>query len=269
MKSGKQSNDAYYTKHEVAALCYHAIRKYVKIKKHDLIIEPSAGDGSFIPLIKKLSKNHIFYDIKPKHPDIKKQNFLTIKNKSTLEPHIIGNPPFGNKAASAIKFIKKTASLNAKSISFILPISFKKNSFKKSFPSNYHMIYQATLPENSFTYKNKSKNIKTVFQIWTKKPYHRKMPKKLHPVDWYKFVKKPDCNLAIRRVGFSVGKVKKCSADDNSNTNWFLQLKHPVNIDILNTIKFDKTRNVGAYSVSKQDIIKKYNRINIWTSTER
>lgn len=262
--------DKFYTKPSVVNICYKAIKKYLKIKKKDLVIEPSAGNGVFISVIKKLSNNHLFIDIKPEHPDIKKHNFLTMKD--IAEAHYIGNPPFGNKAATAIRFIKHAIASKAKSISFILPISFRKSSFQKSFERHYHLVYDKIMPENAFVYRNKDRNIRTVFQIWVRRPYMRSMPKKIEPASWYSFVKKPECNLAIRRVGFNVGKVKKCSLTDNENTNWFVKtdigkLKMDELLAKLNAFKFDTSKNVGAYSISKQDIIKKYNKVKIIHNT--
>lgn len=254
----------YYTVDKTVKICYNAIKNNIKIKKSDTIIEPSAGNGSFIKYIKKLSNNYKFYDIKPEHKDIIKQNFLKLK-KPNDNLHIIGNPPFGNKSSTAIKFIKHAANLNAKTIAFILPISFNKPSFKKAFPSNYHLKYSKILPVNSYTNKDKVVNIKTVFQIWEKRNYKRKVTNKTQPSKWYKFVKKPDCSIAIKRVGFSTGITKKCDKYDNTNTNWFIKTSKVTNklIAKLNTIKYNIENNVGAYSISKQDIIKKYNKINM------
>ena len=73
--------DKYYTKPEVVNLCLKLIKKYIQIKPDDLIIEPSAGNGSFISGIKSLSNNCIFYDLEPENPEIIKQDFLTgLKN---------------------------------------------------------------------------------------------------------------------------------------------------------------------------------------------
>lgn len=254
----------YYTVDTTAQICYKAIRRNIKIKKRDLIIEPSAGNGAFIKYIKKLSNNYSFYDIKPEHKEIIKKNFLKLK-KTHNNLHIIGNPPFGNKSSTAIKFIKHSAKLNAKTISFILPISFNKPSFKKAFPGNYHLKLSKKLPENSYTNKKEVVDIKTVFQIWEKRDYNRKRIKKTIPNKWYKFVKKPECDIAIKRVGFSTGKAKKCDSKDNVNTNWFIKTNNKSSelITKLNKIKYNIKNNVGAYSISKQDIIKKYNTINM------
>jgi hypothetical protein len=267
----------FYTKAETIKICYNAIKKYLKIGKKDLIIEPSAGDGSFINIIKALSDNYIFYDIKPEHPDVIKANFLktSIYTSGPEGPkgkerkvHIIGNPPFGYKSSTAIKFIKHSANiLKADSISFILPISFRKPSFQKSFPLNYHLISEIRLPTNSFTYFGETKKIKTVFQIWKRKNINRRRPSKLLPAAWYKFVKKENSDISIRRVGSNAGFAKLRTADDNINTHWFIKLN---NISIsnyqkillkLNKIIYNRTNNVAAISISKQDIIRSYNKI--------
>lgn len=263
------SPNKFYTSKETVDICYKAIKKYVKIKNTDLIIEPSAGDGAFIEKIKKLSKNHLFYDIKPENPEIIKQNFLLLKRQNFLihpdtNIHIIGNPPFGNKSSMAIKFIKHSAFLNAKTISFILPNSFQKPSFIKSFPLNYHLIYQKVFPQDTFLHNHKPEYVNTIFQIWERRITERKKPVMLLPKDWYDFVKKPQCNITIKRVGFSTGNVKICRKGDNTNTNWFIKTcKKPDAklITRLNTIKYDTKKNIGAISISKQDIIKEYNKI--------
>jgi predicted RNA methylase len=260
----------FYTKAETIKICYNAIKKYLKVKKQDLVIEPSAGNGSFINIIKALTDNYIFYDIKPEHSDVIKANFLkTVLNIFDFKYrkiHIIGNPPFGYKSSMAIKFIKHSANiLKADSISFILPISFRKPSFQKSFPLNYHLIYEIILPTNSFTYFGETKKIKTVFQIWKRKNINRISPSKLAPSAWYKFVKKENSDISIRRVGSNAGFAKLRSDNDNINTHWFIKVNNIDNYQKLllklNKIIYNKTNNVGAISISKQDIIRNYNKI--------
>ena len=57
--------DKYYTKDSVVELCLNLVRKYIQINPDDLIIEPSAGNGSFITGIKSLASNFKFYDLEP------------------------------------------------------------------------------------------------------------------------------------------------------------------------------------------------------------
>jgi len=122
--------DKYYTKDVIVKLCLDLFIKYTNIKSNDLIIEPSAGNGSFISGIKSITDNYIFYDIEPDNVEIIKQDYLLYDYddiKKTYEKiHIIGNPPFGRQSSMAIKFIKKSCQF-CDTISFILPKSFKKN----------------------------------------------------------------------------------------------------------------------------------------------
>ena len=43
--------DKYYTKGSVVELCINYIKEKLLINENDLVIEPSAGDGSFIEVI--------------------------------------------------------------------------------------------------------------------------------------------------------------------------------------------------------------------------
>jgi len=52
------------------------MKHIIKIKEQDLIVEPSAGDGSFIKVLKKINCNKIFLDIAPENKQIKQANFL-------------------------------------------------------------------------------------------------------------------------------------------------------------------------------------------------
>ena len=145
--------DKYYTKLTVVIQCINLVKEYIQLSKEDLIIEPSAGNGAFIENIKLLSTNYKFIDLEPGNNEIEKKDFLdfdyTQVIKDFKEIHIIGNPPFGRNSSLAIKFIKKCC-LFANSISFILPKSFKKDSMKKHFSQNFHLIYETDLEDNSF-----------------------------------------------------------------------------------------------------------------------
>lgn len=46
------SLDKFYTNRDIVNLCYDVIKTHIDIDKNDLIIEPSAGNGSFINIIK-------------------------------------------------------------------------------------------------------------------------------------------------------------------------------------------------------------------------
>jgi len=261
--------EKFYTNPKIAAQCVNLVKKHVSVQSSDIIIEPSAGKGAFIPFIKKIANHHMFYDIKPDDENIIKQNFLTLKNNFKHPIHVIGNPPFGRKLSSAIKFIRKCDELKAKSISFILPRSFKKSSVKKSVPLHYHLKHQIELPNDSFIHHNKPFHIPTIFQIWIRKDKSRKKHKILYPNKFYKFTKdRNKCHIAVRRVGYNTGNVNKCSSAYNLNSHYFIEvLNEHFDIDnIISAIKqitINKKSNTGSISISKQFLIKKLNKIII------
>ena len=104
--------DKYYTKDIVVELCLNLVKKYIQINPDELIIEPSAGNGSFITGIKSITSNFKFYDLEPDNDEILKQDYLlydyNIIKETFSKIHIIGNPPFGRQSSLAIKFIKKS-----------------------------------------------------------------------------------------------------------------------------------------------------------------
>ena len=160
----------------------------------------------------------------------------------------------------AIKFIKKSCEFS-KSISFILPRSFKKDSLKKYFTLNYHLIFEIDLPENSFLINNEETNTPCILQIWIKKMYEREIPEKFIPIN-YKFVKKEDNpDISFRRVGVNAGKIDTNINEKSIQSHYFIKLKNINNIEQLSKIHFDFNNTVGPKSISKQELIKEFNLI--------
>lgn len=207
-RSGVSSSlDKFYTKPEIAAQCVSHFRNYFNVMKNDLIIEPSAGNGSFLLSLNKINCRKCYLDINPENEQILQQDFLkysTAKSKNKI--YVIGNPPFGRQSSMAIKFIKHAATF-ADSISFILPRSFKKDSLKNRIPLNFHLLFQIDLPENSFfDTNNLCKKVPCVFQIWKKKNLNRKKMLLLKPKN-FAFVKKDqNPHIAFCCAGGSAGK---------------------------------------------------------------
>jgi len=156
----KQIHDKFYTKPEIARLCYSMILPYTF--NSDLIIEPSAGSGSFFNCIREPK---IGYDIEPEHPTIIKGNWFdqVIPENSV----ILGNPPYGSKNDLSKKFIVHSLN-NAKIIAFVLPMVFRKETLQKVFPQNWKLIVDYELPYNSFTLYDTDYHVPATFQIWIK-----------------------------------------------------------------------------------------------------
>lgn len=251
--------DKFYTNENVVNLIYQHIKSRDFIKKEDLIIEPSAGNGAFIEIINRLSDNTLFLDIKPEHNQIQEQDYLIFEPNTNKKIHIIGNPPFGRQASLAIKFIKHS-SLFCDTISFILPKSFKKDSMKKYFNPYFHLEFELDLPEKSFLLNDLCYDVPCVFQIWIKKDYKREIPIKLEPIGW-KFVNKEDNpNVSFRRVGVYAGKFDTEIENKSKQSHYFIKFEKNIDISIINNIEFKSSSNtVGPKSISKQELIRELN----------
>ena len=267
----RKTIDKFYTSDVIVNECIKKIKEQINIREDDILIEPSAGNGSFINGIKSLSNNYKFYDLEPENSEIIKQDYLeydynSISKKNDNKVHVIGNPPFGRQSSLAIKFIKKSAEY-CDSISFILPKSFKKDSLKKHFPLNFHLIHEYDLPDNSFIVDKKEYDVPCVFQIWIKKDTQRKTPEKLIP-NKYKFVKKTETHdISFRRVGINAGDVDTETEKKSIQSHYFIKFD-TFNEELYETLKninFDSIsfNTVGPKSISKQELIKEFNKIII------
>ena len=266
----RNSIDKFYTKKEVAMYCINLFKEYVAPNNDDLIIEPSAGNGGFIDAIKSLKCNYEFYDLEPEHEEIVKQDYLLYNNNNnnnnnnTQKIHIVGNPPFGRQSSLAIKFIKKSCTFCA-SISFILPKSFKKDSLKKTFPLNFHMLYEIDLPAKSFLVNKQEHNVPCIFQIWVKKTYNREVIEKLEPHNFIFVEKTNNPSISIRRVGVNAGTIDVNSANKSVQSHYFIRFTNTndleKNIDLLKSIVYDSNNTVGPKSIGKQELIKEFNKV--------
>ena len=109
--------DQFYTTKECAEKCYNIFTSNINIDKYDIILEPSAGTGSFYKLL-PINKR-IGIDLDPKYDGIQKENFfeyVPIKNKSYI---VIGNQPFGKISSLAVNFFNKSAEFADVIYSFI------------------------------------------------------------------------------------------------------------------------------------------------------
>lgn len=262
----RKLTDKFYTKSNIVEDCLNYFENNIKINNDDICIEPSAGNGSFIHRLKNMFKNYEFFDIEPENNEIKTQDFLKLNfvNKNYNKIHVIGNPPFGRQSSLAIKFIKKSSEF-CDTISFILPKSFKKDSLRKHFPLNFHLICEKDLPENSFNINGKEHNVPCVFQIWEKKNINREIVKKEIPKS-YKFVKKSEPHdISFRRVGVYAGKIDKNTIDKSIQSHYFIKFDEEISdklIDKLSDILFNcKENTAGPRSISKQELIKEFNFI--------
>lgn len=127
-RSKMKGLDKFYTDKEVALKCLDAVKPY--LKGVDLIVEPSAGSGVFVGVIKDCLDIEVkAYDIAPDHIDIIEQDYLQLDTDkfNGLNVAVIGNPPFGSRNSMSVKFFKKSIKF-ANVVGFVLPISQLNNT---------------------------------------------------------------------------------------------------------------------------------------------
>lgn len=155
--------DKFYTIPTVSTRCLEKVGELYDWSSWDLVIEPSAGDGSFftrIPTTKKIG-----IDISPEHKDIIERDFLTYTPPTTTEKIlVIGNPPFGRISSLAIKFFNH-ASKWADVIAFIIPRTFRRVSVQNKLNLHFHLIHDDDIPMKPCSF-SPPMMAKCCFQIW-------------------------------------------------------------------------------------------------------
>ena len=106
----KNPFDKYYTQETEIKKTMELVRKHIPLKEITEIIEPAAGDGAFIPEIKKLAEElkvpYKFYDLIPEHPEIEQKDFKDLMKEMEYKKGrvFVGNPPFGNASSLFKRF---------------------------------------------------------------------------------------------------------------------------------------------------------------------
>lgn len=153
-------NDNFFTKPEIAKQCIDFFYQTCPFCKDNKVLEPSAGNGSFIQYL----NNFTALDIIPEAENILEQDFLQW-NPDRTDYVCLGNPPYGYRSQMAKAFIEKAATCSV-AIGFILPIGMRRYFTYNSVRKDWGIIAELELPENSFLFNNKDYSQKAVFQIW-------------------------------------------------------------------------------------------------------
>lgn len=174
--------DQFFTKPRVAEKCWHALQPVLAAltgkSAGDLyFIEPSAGDGNFYDLLPAGSKGRaqrLGIDITPRRAAFIGADFLTMPlpklRHAPADTVIIGNPPFGKRGETAVRFFNRGSDL-AHTIAFIVPVIFRKHFIHKQLPAHWRWVHSTPLARNAFwTDKQTSYAVNTEFQVWTRLP---------------------------------------------------------------------------------------------------
>lgn len=166
-----KEKDQFFTPLETAQKCFKiftdVIKSYGEKPTDFKYIEPSAGDGSFLQV---LPSDTIALDIEPRHSSIIKTDYLNWHPNESNRFVVFGNPPFGLRGHTALKFINHSYEF-ADYVCFILPQLFESDG--KGVPrkrvKGYNLIHSIKLVSNFYEPGGNCIKINTIFQIWSKK----------------------------------------------------------------------------------------------------
>ena len=121
------SLDKLYTNKDIIKPIFNS-----QIKEHHknfFFLEPSAGNGALVDILKEKEVEYAAFDILPERDDNEAKNFFHFNKKLdlTTKKKIITfmNPPFGKSCSLAIRFFNHSATFSSE-IWQIVPKTFKK-----------------------------------------------------------------------------------------------------------------------------------------------
>lgn len=253
------SIDKFYTDTETAKQCIELIPDF---NSYDLIIEPSAGNGSFSKQL-----HCIAYDIEPEDSSIIQQDWFKVGPiKNAKHILVVGNPPFGPRSTLAKNFIRHSQEIGAETIAFILPDTFSKltNQSLSLFPQNWKLIIEHKLSNCNFIInKNETYYVPCTFYVWTKRESSINLRQiKLPESKDFKFLTRGDKNADFSINGNS-GKVKELNQITNPKAEHYIkaleksadELK-----DIFTNLDYNFLSSVNGNNawIGQQDILKAY-----------
>ena len=221
--------DQFYTIPTCAKQCIDKMNELYNITDFDLIVEPSAGNGSFFNQIVHTSKVGI--DLAPQHPAIIQQDFFDYY-PPVGKTHIIviGNPPFGKNSSLAIKFFNHAAQW-ADIIAFIIPRTFRKISVQNKLDKSFHLVHDNDIPNKPCCF-SPPMAVKCCFQIWERRTEQRpfiELPTKhadwtflpFGPIDDNGQPTPPSgADFAMRAYGGKIGEIIQTGLEELRPKSW-------------------------------------------------
>jgi len=270
----EQGLDKFYTIPKISKKCIESVGLIYDWSKWELVVEPSAGNGSFFNVIP--SDKKIGIDISPENQDIIEQDFFTYKPLSSIKDIlVIGNPPFGKVSSLAIKFFNY-ASNWATVIAFIIPRTFRRISVHNKLNQNFHLVFDEDIPTNPCSFTPRMM-VKCCFQIWEKREEKREfhdLPTSHIDWDFIDFGPKdsngqptpPDgADFAIRAYGGKCGEIVKINLQTLRPKSW-----HWIKSKIDMTLLINRFKNLDyslSFNTARQNSIGKGELVRLYSET--
>ena len=154
--------DQYFTKSEVVHRC---LVQLGSLSEYDLVVEPSAGNGTFLKAIEH--ENKIGLDIDPQHRSVIQADWFTYEVSDEYgRVLVVGNPPYGQYHKLSSAFILRAMSFgNVCTIAFILPNVYRKHTRQSIIPQDWRIASILDLGRDCFTLNGKDHHVPTSFFV--------------------------------------------------------------------------------------------------------
>lgn len=276
--------DKFYTSPAYAKQCINTLAETCgAYTQWRLVVEPSAGNGSFYDQIPCTTK--VGLDIAPdtNQPGVLCQDFFDFAPGSRHGGScaggrvlVIGNPPFGRVSSTAIKFFNHAAAW-AHVIAFIVPRTFRKVSLQNRLHPSFHLIHDEDTPTNPCCFTPKMM-AKCCFQIWEKRDAVR--PKVRLPTthEHWKFLDygpkdaqgqptpPQGADFALRAYGGKIGEIRACDLHTLRPKSWHWIR---VNTDLIDVnVLMRKMRRLdfsGSCNTARQNSMGRAELVNVYT----
>ena len=244
--------EQFYTPQDLADRLMTEVSQLLPDLKSRTLIEPAGGTGAFIEAAKRTGLvKFLSFDIEPKHPAVKKGNFLTATFAAS-DAITISNPPFGRNNSLSIPFFNKAAN-HSEFICFIVPRSWRKWSVINRLDRRFHLIadqdIQIDYVDDSGERLSTNNNLATCFQVWQRQD----TPRPKFSVRDMGLIEKTDAlnaDVALTVFGFGCGKVLTDFERTPNSTRMFLKLRHSKALEALQTVDFSKFSKNTAYTAA-------------------
>jgi len=266
--------DKFYTIPVIAEKCLDVIGAKYPWDAWDLVVEPSAGNGSFLSRIPTSKK--IGLDIDPEHDDIIKKDFFEynpdVKGRRVL---VLGNPPFGRVSSLAVKFFNHAAEWSSV-IAFIIPKTFRRVSVQNRLHRKFHIIHDDDIPSDPCSF-NPPMQVKCCFQVWERRTEDRELVKlSTKHKDWDFLPNGPlntrglptppeGADFVMLAYGGKCGRIVQTNLDTLSPKSWHwikAKISVPLLIERFNSLDYSVSNNTARQnSIGRGELVRLYTEL--------
>ncbi len=242
--------EQFYTPSGLALELAYVLKRHVGGFEGHTFIEPAGGTGAFIKAVQSLGGQQILsYDIEPKHPAVKKADFLAIAIKAK---HAItaSNPPFGRNNSLSIPFFNHAAEASD-FIAFVVPRSWRKWSVINRLDRRFHLIHDQDLQidyvDEADQPLHQKNRLNTCFQIWQKRDSLRPIYR-VTDLGLVTKTKAADADISLTQFGYGCGNATTDFEPVPNTTKLFLKVNDKRVFAALESVDFSKFYVNTAYT---------------------